>query len=85
MKTLEQFNKLSPNEQCEFIIDLVDNVGGELKFNILIEGEEQGHDENNFIKLILLFRKINKGRSCLKELQQLWLQEVRNDKLNLIL
>lgn len=86
MKTLKEFNYLSPDKQCEFVIDLIDNESDNDLKNILQDGVDQGESKDNIVKLFLLLKSINKGQmTLLQELKPLWLEKIREDKLNLIL
>lgn len=60
MKTLKEFNYLSPDKQCEFVIDLIDNESDNDLKNILQDGVDQGESKDNIVKLFLLLKSINK-------------------------
>lgn len=87
MKTLKQFNTLSPDKQCEFVIDLIDNESDhDLLINLIQDGISQGESKDDLVKIISLFKSINKGqRDLSEELKPLWLEMVREKKLNQIL
>ncbi len=87
MKTLKQFNTLSPDKQCEFAIDLIENESDhDLLTNLIQDGISQGESKDDLVKIILLLKNINKGQSDLsEELKPLWLEMVRENKLNQIL
>ena len=98
MKTLKEFNYLSADKQCEFVIDLIESdqsllvnlIENEsdqsLLVNLIQDGVDQGESKDNIVKLLLLLKSINKGQmTLLQDLKPLWIQKTREDKLNLIL
>lgn len=57
MKTLKQFNTLSPDKQCEFAIDLIENESDhDLLTNLIQDGISQGESKDNLVKIILLLK-----------------------------
>ena len=98
MNTLKTFNSLNPEKQCQFVLDIVENgvegnsifcngkMGNDYLRNIIQEGVDQGERKENLVKILLLLKSINKGqRTLLEDLTPLWIQTLREDKLNEIL
>lgn len=87
MKTLKTFNSLTPEKQCQFVLDIVDvKMDNDYLRNIIQEGVGQGERKENLVKILLLLKSINKGqRTLLEDLTPLWIQTLREDKLNEIL
>jgi hypothetical protein len=86
MPTLKTFNSLTPEKQCEFIIDLIENSPVESLATLIDDGVEQGESKDNLVKILRLLRSINKGqRSLVEDLTPLWIQTAREDKLNELL
>lgn len=87
MKTLKYFNSLLPEHQCDWVVNLLDDAttARDIK-TILQEGEKQGENKDNLVKLLLLLRSLNKGQmTLLEDIKSVWIQTVREDKLNQIL
>ena len=87
MTTLKTFNSLTPEKQCEFIVDLLEKNSPVESLTTLIEdGVSQGENKDNLVKILKLLKSINKGqKSFIEELTPLWIQTVREDKLNSLL
>ncbi len=87
MTTLKTFNSLTPEKQCEFIIDLIENSPADENLATLIDdGVSQGESKDNLVKILRLLKSINKGqKSFIEELTPLWIQTLREDKLNSLL
>jgi hypothetical protein len=83
MTTLKTFNSLNPQKQCEFLVDLIENSNNEDLINLIEDGVSQGESKDNFVKILKLLKSINKGqKSFVEDLTPLWIQTVREDKLN---
>ena len=86
MTALKTFNSLTPQKQCEFIVDLIENSNPEDLTNLIDDGVSQGENKDNIVKILRLLKSINKGqRSFVEELTPLWIETVREDKLNELL
>jgi hypothetical protein len=86
MTTLKTFNSLNPQKQCEFLVDLIENSDHEDLINLIEDGVSQGESKDNFVKILKLLKSINKGqKSFVEDLTPLWIQTVREDKLNTLL
>jgi hypothetical protein len=86
MTTLKTFNSLNPQKQCEFLVDLIENSSNEDLINLIEDGVSQGESKDNFVKILKLLKSINKGqKSFVEDLTPLWIETVREDKLNSLL
>ena len=87
MKTLKHFNSLLPESQCEWVVKLLDDATSSEELRTLIQdGEKQGENKDNLVKLLLLLKSINKGQmTLLEDIKPVWIQTVREDKLNNLL
>jgi hypothetical protein len=86
MTTLKTFNSLTPQKQCEFIVDFIENSHYEGLSTLIEDGVSQGENKDNLVKILKLLKSINKGqRSLVEDLTPLWIETVREDKLNELL
>lgn len=89
MKTLKKFNSLSPDKQCDFVIDLLENESEDVLGNFIEQGIEQGESKDNFVKIIMLFKKFNLlypyDNTSLNDFKLSWIKTMREDKLSQIL
>jgi hypothetical protein len=87
MSTLKTFNSLNTQKQCQFVLDILDgNSPNDDLGKIIQEGVEQGESKEKLVKILLLLKSINKGQfTLLEDLTPLWVQTIREDKLNEIL
>ena len=91
MKTLKYFNSLLPEHQCDWVVKLLDDASSSEELRTLIQdGEKQGENKDNLVKLLLLLKSIKKDQmTLLEDIKPVWIQTVkqmvREDKLNQIL
>jgi len=86
MKTLKHFNSLLPERQCDWLVKLLDASSSEELRTLIQDGEKQGENKDNLVKLLLLLKSINKGQmTLLEDIKPVWIQTVREDKLNNLL
>lgn len=90
MNKLEIFNKLNPREQCEFVVHLIYKISEDEVEKMYELLEKFPEDAILFRKLFIIMNKMDNDiltnpLDIINKMVPLWIQKLREEKLNQIL